>query len=45
VDEEYAFGELDDPGKQRLAEFVADATHRSIVDFMPKEGRVYFTRQ
>jgi hypothetical protein len=45
VDEEYAFGEMDDNGKLRLEQFVADATHRASVDFMPAEGRVYFTRK
>ena len=44
VDEEYAFGEMDDHGKLRLEQFVAEATHRATVDFMPVEGRVYFTR-
>jgi hypothetical protein len=45
VDEEYAFGEMDEDGTKRLERFVADETHRAVVDFMPREGRVYFTRQ
>jgi hypothetical protein len=45
VDEEYAFGEMDEDGKNRLEQFVAEETHRAVVDFMPTEGRVYFTRQ
>ena len=44
VDEEYAFGEMDDNGKRQLDQFTADMTHRCTVDFMPREGRVYFTR-
>jgi len=43
VDEEYGFGEMDDDGKWRLEEFAA--SHHSMVDFMPVEGRVYFTRR
>src|SRR5205823_1392627 len=37
---EYAFGEMDDEGKLRLAEFAAVC--RSEFRFMPVEGRVYF---
>jgi hypothetical protein len=42
---QYAFGEMDEEGKLRLAEFAAEREHRSIPEFMPVEGRVYFTRQ
>ena len=42
LDEVEAFGELDDAGKAALADFVK--AHRSSVDFMPVEGRVYFTQ-
>ena len=45
MDEEEAFGEMDDPGKTRLAEFAAYPVHRSEINFMPTEGRVYFTRK
>ena len=39
---EYAFGEMDDAGKLRLEQFSAE--HRCSPQFMPVEGRVYFTR-
>jgi hypothetical protein len=39
---QYAFGEMDEAGKLRLAEF--SAQHRCSPQFMPTEGRVYFTR-
>ena len=39
---EYAFGEMDDAGKLRLEQFSAE--HRCSPQFMPTEGRVYFTR-
>ena len=42
---QYAFGELDEPGKQRLSDFAESADHRCQVDIMPGEARVYFTRQ
>jgi hypothetical protein len=38
----YAFGELDDAGKNRLATFAAD--HRCTPDFRPTEGRMYFRK-
>ena len=38
----YAFGEMDDPGKLRLEQF--SAGQRCSPQFMPVEGRVYFTR-
>jgi hypothetical protein len=38
----YAFGEMDDDGKLRLEQFSAE--HRCSPQFMPVEGRVYFTR-
>jgi hypothetical protein len=40
---EYAFGELDDVGKHNIASFATKAG--CVVEFMPVEGRVYFTRQ
>jgi hypothetical protein len=43
LDEAEAFGELDDAGKAALAEFAT--AHRSSVEFMPVEGRVYFIRR
>ena len=39
---DYAFGEMDDAGKLRLAQF--STQHRCSPQFMPTEGRVYFTR-
>jgi hypothetical protein len=45
MDEEEAFGEMDKAGKRALAEFAAHSTHRSEFNFMPTEGRVYFTRR
>ena len=41
-DPRYAFGEMDDAGKLRLREF--STQHRCSPQFMPTEGRVYFTR-
>ena len=41
-DGQYAFGELDDAGKSRLATFAAD--HRCTPDFRPTEGRIYFRK-
>jgi hypothetical protein len=42
MDNQYAFGEMDDQGKVNLAGFAA--RHRSRFDIMPVEGRIYFTR-
>ena len=41
-DPQYAFGEMDDAGKERLAQ--CSTQHRCSPQFMPSEGRVYFTR-
>ena len=43
ADEQYAFGEMDDAGKARLADFAAQ--FRCFPEFMPTEGRVYFRRE
>jgi hypothetical protein len=40
--QKYAFGELDDDGKTRLAQFAAQ--YRSTPDFRPTEGRIYFKK-
>ena len=45
MDDQYAFGEMDDVGKSKLGAFAAQSEHRSSVDIMPVEGRVYFTRR
>jgi hypothetical protein len=42
MDDQYAFGELDEPGKLNLGAFAAD--HHVELDFRPIEGRIYFTR-
>jgi hypothetical protein len=39
---QYAFGELDNDGKMRLAQFAAQ--HLSTPDFRPTEGRIYFKK-
>jgi hypothetical protein len=43
ADDQYAFGEMDEQGKTRLADF-ADRNGATF-DIMPIEGRVYFTRR
>src|SRR5262245_27803252 len=45
MNDQYAFGEMDDVGKTSLAAFAAESDHRSAFDLMPIEGRVYFTRK
>ena len=44
-DDQYAFGETDEQGRASLTRFAADTGHRSTLDIMPTEGRVYFTRE
>src|SRR5215831_18379452 len=39
---QYAFGETDRDGKRNIESFAAQ--HRSVINFMPVEGRVYFVR-
>ncbi len=39
---EYAFGELDQNGREKIEAFAA--RHRAVINFMPIEGRVYFVR-
>ena len=39
---EYAFGELDQDGKQKIEGFAAQ--HRAAISFMPLQARVYFVR-
>src|SRR5262245_1990524 len=43
ADDQYAFGEMDEPGKARLSDFAA--RNGATFDIMPIEGRVYFTRR
>ena len=45
MDDQYAFGEMDETGRARLAAFAAQGEHRSSFDLMPIEGRVYFARK
>jgi hypothetical protein len=45
MDEQYAFGEMDEAGKRRFADFAAESAHRCTFDIMPAEGRVYFARK
>ena len=44
MDQNYAFGEMDEAGKFNLATFAGRREHHSSYSFMPMEGRVYFTR-
>ena len=39
---QYAFGEEDRDGRRNIELFAAQ--HRSVINFMPVEGRVYFVR-
>ena len=39
---QYAFGETDKDGRRNIESFAAQ--HRSVINFMPVEGRVYFLR-
>ena len=39
---QYAFGETDEDGRRNIESFAAQ--HRSVINFMPVERRVYFVR-
>lgn len=45
ADRQYAFGETDEAGSQRIAAFAAQGDPAARVEFMPAEGRVYFVRK
>lgn len=45
MDPQYAFGETDEIGNANLAGFAARSEHPARFDFMPLEGRLYFTRK
>ena len=45
MDDEYAFGEMDEVGKANIAGFAAHVTPHCSFEFMPVEGRVYFLRK
>ena len=38
---QYAFGETDQDGRRNIESFAAQ--HRSVINFMPVEGRVYWS--
>jgi len=40
--DQYAFGETDRDGRRKIESFAAQ--HRSVINFMPVEERVYFVR-
>ena len=40
---QYAFGEMDQDGRKNIETFAA--RQRSVINFMPAEGRVYFIRE
>ena len=42
-DTQYAFGEADEDGRTSIEAFAAQ--HRSVINFMPVEGRIYFVRR
>ena len=39
---QYAFGETDEDGRRNIESFAAQ--HKSVINFMSAEGRVYFVR-
>ncbi len=43
--DDYAFGEMDEVGKAKIADFAAHVTQGCSFEFMPVEGRVYFIRK
>lgn len=40
---QYGFGETDQDGRRNIESLAAQ--HRSVINFMPFEGRVYFVRR
>ena len=40
---QYAFGETDQDGRRNIESFAAQ--YRSVINFMPVEGRIYFVRR
>jgi len=45
MDDQYAFGELDDEGKRILVELAARIEHQSSFECIPAEKRLRFTRK
>jgi hypothetical protein len=43
--DQYAFGEMDEVGKQNLANFASGMGDGCLFEFMPVEDRVYFIRK
>jgi hypothetical protein len=43
--DQYAFGEMDEVGKQNLASLASRIGDGCLFEFMPVEGRVYFIRK
>jgi hypothetical protein len=44
-EDQYAFGEMDEVGKQNLASFAAGVGDGCLFEFMPVEDRVYLIRK
>jgi hypothetical protein len=45
MDDQYAFGEMDEVGKQNLESFASGVGEGCLFEFMPVEDRVYFIRK
>jgi hypothetical protein len=45
MDDDYAVGEMDEAGKDNIADFATHVTPRCSLEFTPVEGRVYFMRK
>jgi hypothetical protein len=45
MDDQYAFGEMNEVGKQDIASFAASTGDGCLFEFMPVEERVYFIRK
>jgi hypothetical protein len=43
--DQYAFGEMDEVGKQNIAGFASGVCDGCLFEFMPVEDRVYFIRK
>jgi hypothetical protein len=44
AEDQYAFGEMDEAGKQNIASFAVAVGGGCLFEFMPVENRVYFLR-
>jgi hypothetical protein len=45
MDDEHAFGEMDEVGKENLASFASEMGDGCLFEFMPVDGRGYFIRK